>query len=457
MRIDAVVRRRVAALGPVGAGAAGAQLLDRALDVHAGPGPAPGRAAAGGAGAPGRSRPPRSEPDRSGSWRWARPARRRSRAWRTPSRPASRRSPLRGCTRSSTTAAALPVELDAAKFETYLKEEGLEAISAARARQGKSAAGRQGGLLALRQGAARGGRRRAPARGSTASSASGSSWWRRRTPIRSPGGGELPVRLLYEGKPLAGALVMALQRGRPGQGYGPHGRQGARHPEARPPRLLADQGGAHDPGPRGRRRRLGELLGLFDVCPPVAIAIFENGGSFPGAMDERETEDRDLMSRVAARDGAAFARLFEIHAPLTLGLLLRILGRRSEAEEVLQEVFLQVWMQADRYDEVRSTPRGWILMLARSRALDRLRRRDSARRREEAAGEEAGEAIPPVGTERLETLEREAPGRLRPRGAVAGSAALHRARLLSRGSPTRRSPNGWRRRWARSSPASCWE
>jgi RNA polymerase sigma-70 factor (ECF subfamily) len=123
-------------------------------------------------------------------------------------------------------------------------------------------------------------------------------------------------------------------------------------------------------------------------------------------MDERETEDRDLMSRVATRDGVAFARLFEIHAPVTLGLLLRILGRRSEAKEVLQEVFLQVWMQADRYDAVRSTPRGWILMLARSRALDRLRRRDSSRRREEAAGEEAAEAIPPVGTERLETIER---------------------------------------------------
>ena len=123
-------------------------------------------------------------------------------------------------------------------------------------------------------------------------------------------------------------------------------------------------------------------------------------------MDERETIDRDLMIRVAARDGGAFARLFEVHGPLTLGVLLRILGARGEAEEVLQEVFLQVWMQADRYDEVRSTPRGWILMLARSRALDRLRRRDSSRRREEAAFEEAGEAIPPVGTERLETLER---------------------------------------------------
>ncbi len=122
-------------------------------------------------------------------------------------------------------------------------------------------------------------------------------------------------------------------------------------------------------------------------------------------MAERETGDRDLMSRVAARDGSAFARLFEVHAPVTLGLLQRILGARGEAEEVLQEVFLQIWMQADRYDGDRSTPRGWILMLARSRALDRLRRRESARRREEAAGEESGEAVSPVGTERLESQE----------------------------------------------------
>ena len=113
------------------------------------------------------------------------------------------------------------------------------------------------------------------------------------------------------------------------------------------------------------------------------------------------------MSRVATRDSAAFARLFELHSPVALGLLSRILAARAEAEEVLQEVFLQVWTQADRYEADRSSPRGWILMLARSRALDRIRRRDSARRREEIVGEDSGgEAIPPVGTERLEEIER---------------------------------------------------
>jgi RNA polymerase sigma-70 factor (ECF subfamily) len=124
-------------------------------------------------------------------------------------------------------------------------------------------------------------------------------------------------------------------------------------------------------------------------------------------MDARDAEDLQLMSRVAAHDGAAFTRLFELHSSVTLGLLSRILGRRMEAEEILQEVFLQVWTQADRFDAGRSTPRGWILMLARSRALDRLRRRGASRRREEIAGGEQDEAVAPMGTERLEVQERQ--------------------------------------------------
>jgi RNA polymerase sigma-70 factor (ECF subfamily) len=67
-----------------------------------------------------------------------------------------------------------------------------------------------------------------------------------------------------------------------------------------------------------------------------------------------------------------------------------------------------VWTQAVRYDSDRATPRGWILMLARSRALDRLRRRDAARRRDEEAGDEQARLgiATPVGTERIEASER---------------------------------------------------
>jgi uncharacterized GH25 family protein len=105
-----------------------------------------------------------------------------------------------------------PVELDAAKFETYLKEEGLETVSASRARRGKSAAGAKEVFSRC-------------AKALIAVGGPGSGYDRvfgqrlelvaEKNPYALAGGGELPVRLLYEGKPLAGALVMALQRGRP--------------------------------------------------------------------------------------------------------------------------------------------------------------------------------------------------------------------------------------------------
>jgi len=125
-------------------------------------------------------------------------------------------------------------------------------------------------------------------------------------------------------------------------------------------------------------------------------------------MELRDAQEAGLMGRIAAGDGEAFARVFEVHSAVVLGLLFRMLGRRSEAEEVLQEVFLQVWTQADRYDSTRSTPRGWLLMLARSRALDRIRWREARRRREEEAAVSGAhlELVPPLGTERLESAER---------------------------------------------------
>jgi RNA polymerase sigma-70 factor, ECF subfamily len=142
-------------------------------------------------------------------------------------------------------------------------------------------------------------------------------------------------------------------------------------------------------------------------------------------MDPSALEDIHLMGRVRAGDREAFARLFDRHAPAVLGLLVRILGSRSEAEEVLQEVFLQTWRQAGRYEPGRATPRGWLLVLARSRALDVVRSREARRRREMDLATDpsgvAGSAVvagnpgapaatlattAPLGTERLEADER---------------------------------------------------
>ena len=126
-------------------------------------------------------------------------------------------------------------------------------------------------------------------------------------------------------------------------------------------------------------------------------------------MDPSALEDIQLMGSIRAGDREAFARLFDRHSPAVLGLLLRILGSRAESEEVLQDVFLQVWRQAGRYEPARATPRGWILVLARSRALDVVRSRESRRRRESDlatdATQPAAEAAP-AGTARIEEDER---------------------------------------------------
>lgn len=123
----------------------------------------------------------------------------------------------------------------------------------------------------------------------------------------------------------------------------------------------------------------------------------------PG-LDPRIADDVLLLGRIRAGDRDAFAALFDRHAPVVLGLLLRILGSRPEAEEVLQEVFLQAWRQAERYDPARATPRGWLVVLARSRALDLVRSRESRKRREAETG--AAPDVAPVGTGSLEERER---------------------------------------------------
>jgi RNA polymerase sigma-70 factor (ECF subfamily) len=83
------------------------------------------------------------------------------------------------------------------------------------------------------------------------------------------------------------------------------------------------------------------------------------------------------MERVARCDPTALDALYVRHAPLLFALCVRILRNRSEAEEVLQEVFWEVWRSAGRYSAVRGSPRVYLLQLARSRALSvvRLRRR----------------------------------------------------------------------------------
>lgn len=86
-------------------------------------------------------------------------------------------------------------------------------------------------------------------------------------------------------------------------------------------------------------------------------------------------DDQTLLERIAGSDATALSELYERYSPLLLSLSRRILGSASDAEEVLQEVFLQVWNQAGRYDTRRSSVSTWLVLITRSRSIDRLRTR----------------------------------------------------------------------------------
>jgi len=86
-------------------------------------------------------------------------------------------------------------------------------------------------------------------------------------------------------------------------------------------------------------------------------------------------DDLSLMERVARREPAALDALYLIHAPLLFALCVRILRNRPEAEEVLQEVFWEVWRTGGRFAADRGSPRVYLLQLTRSRALSALRLR----------------------------------------------------------------------------------
>jgi len=102
-----------------------------------------------------------------------------------------------------------------------------------------------------------------------------------------------------------------------------------------------------------------------------------------------QANDVELLKAIAARDEAALAGLYDCYRAILFGLLMRILNNREEAEDVLQEVFLQVWRKAADFDESRGRPFTWLVTLARSRGIDRLRTL-AARERVAVAGAREG-------------------------------------------------------------------
>ena len=108
--------------------------------------------------------------------------------------------------------------------------------------------------------------------------------------------------------------------------------------------------------------------------------------------DPEVSPDATLVSRLLQKDVSAFEQLYDRHSRAVYSLVLRILQQAGTAEEVVQDVFLQLWRNAERYDASRGPFIPWLLTLARNRALDTLRLKSERQRRLEKQTEE----LPPL-------------------------------------------------------------
>jgi RNA polymerase sigma-70 factor (ECF subfamily) len=114
------------------------------------------------------------------------------------------------------------------------------------------------------------------------------------------------------------------------------------------------------------------------ITSPVCVAINVRERKLGSPQDSIEYSARDqdwvaLIKRVAEGDQSALAALYDATNRVVFGLVLRILSDRSTAEEVLLDVYTQVWRQAALYDRKRGAPLAWLMTIARSRAIDRFR------------------------------------------------------------------------------------
>lgn len=94
----------------------------------------------------------------------------------------------------------------------------------------------------------------------------------------------------------------------------------------------------------------------------------------------------EMLVRIAASDRDAFAQLYDMLSARVFGLILRVLVNRAQSEEVLQEVFLEVWQSASAFAPNKGQGRTWVMTIAHRRAVDRVRSSQSSSERDERVG-----------------------------------------------------------------------
>jgi RNA polymerase sigma-70 factor (ECF subfamily) len=98
------------------------------------------------------------------------------------------------------------------------------------------------------------------------------------------------------------------------------------------------------------------------------------------ADSEIQTNDVALMRAIARCEPDALADLYDRYSAILKALIIRVVHDEAEAEDLLQEIFMQIWRQAKNYSPKKGQPLGWIVTLTRRRAIDRLRKRQAYHR-----------------------------------------------------------------------------
>jgi len=133
----------------------------------------------------------------------------------------------------------------------------------------------------------------------------------------------------------------------------------------------------------GKHPFVGDLVtALLDY--PVTIRV--DGSDYQGPAPVTTTDLDALLRRVAHKDSAAFAELYDATRSRVYGMVCRVLRDRGYSEETTQEVYLQVWRTAESYDPASGSALAWLLTLAHRRAVDRVRAEQSASQRDSRYG-----------------------------------------------------------------------
>lgn len=150
------------------------------------------------------------------------------------------------------------------------------------------------------------------------------------------------------------------------------------------------------------------FYGLPAILLSCSARILDDWNDAPRVQPEAaQVADVELLHAVARGDEAALARLYDAYRVILFGLLVRILNSREEAEDVLQDVFIQVWRRAKDFDEKRGRPFTWLVTLTRSRAIDRLRQLGARQRLATSAEQNQTEAASDALSDTIKVAQKE--------------------------------------------------